>query len=41
MNCPRHIREVSDPELLQKEKEREEMQELKVLLAGPEEEYVS
>ena len=41
MNCPQHIRETKDPEALAKVREREEVQELVELLAGPEEDYLS
>ncbi len=41
MNCPRHIREMADPEAPKKAKEREELEELEELLAGPEEDYIS
>jgi len=41
MNCPQHIRETKGPEAPAKAKEREELQELVELLAGPEEDYVS
>jgi hypothetical protein len=41
MNCPQHIREITDPKARRKAKEREETQELVELLAGPEEDYIS
>jgi len=41
MNCPQHIREVSDPKMEEKEKERQETEDLKALLAGREEDYDS
>ncbi len=41
MNCPQHIRETADPEALRKAKEREELEEMEALLAGPEEDYIS
>ncbi len=41
MNCPQHIREITDPDARSKATEREELQELVELLAGPEEDYVS
>ncbi len=41
MNCPRHIKEVTDPNGTKKRKEREELEELEVLLAGPEEDFDS
>jgi hypothetical protein len=41
MNCPRHIREAADPDASRKAKEREELEELEEILAGPEEDYIS
>jgi hypothetical protein len=41
MNCPKHIRETADPDVLKKTKEREELEGLTQLLAGAEEDYVS
>ncbi|MFZ0927639.1 MAG: hypothetical protein WAN11_03510 [Syntrophobacteraceae bacterium] len=41
MNCPQHIREITDPEAPAKAKEREELEELEELLTGPEEDYIS
>ncbi|MFZ0943238.1 MAG: hypothetical protein WB930_00865 [Syntrophobacteraceae bacterium] len=41
MNCPQHIRETADPEAPIQAKEREELEELEALLAGPEEDYIS
>ncbi|SPJ14823.1 hypothetical protein SBDP2_1910016 [Syntrophobacter sp. SbD2] len=41
MNCPQHIRETADPEARRRAKEREELEELEELLAGPEEDYIS
>lgn len=35
MNCPKHIREIKDPETLKNEKEREEIKESEYLLSGP------
>lgn len=41
MNCPKHIKETTGPDALKKIKEREELEELTQLLAGPEEDYDS
>ena len=41
MNCPKHIKEAADPDVLKKAKEREELEELTQLLAGAEEDYDS
>jgi hypothetical protein len=41
MNCPKHIKETSGPDALKKIKEREDLEELTQLLAGPEEDYDS
>jgi hypothetical protein len=41
MNCPKHIKETTGPDALKKIKEREDLEELTQLLAGPEEDYVS
>jgi hypothetical protein len=35
MNCPQHLREIKDPEVLKNEKEREEIKESEYLLTGP------
>ena len=41
MNCPRHIKEINDPEALAKTRDHEETEELVELLAGREEDYLS
>jgi len=35
------MRDLAEPERLKKNKDRESLKELEVILAGPEEEYVS
>ncbi|MFZ2446681.1 MAG: hypothetical protein WAW37_10010 [Syntrophobacteraceae bacterium] len=34
MNCPKHINEKNDPEVLKKKKEQEELEEVEVLYTG-------
>ncbi len=41
MNCPLHVKEAADPQAAKKKKERQELEELEVILAGPDEDYVS
>ncbi len=41
MNCPKHIENLADPKRFEKELERERIEELTSLLAGPEEDYIS
>ncbi len=43
MNCPKHIRETADPQVVKDAKQREELQELEQIQAGkePEEDYIS
>ncbi len=41
MNCPRHIKEITDPEAIRKEKELEKLEDLQPLFAGPEEDFES
>ncbi len=41
MNCPQHLKELADPSRVEKEMERQRLEELTFLLVGPEEDYIS
>ncbi|MGC9964370.1 MAG: hypothetical protein ABSE08_03095 [Syntrophobacteraceae bacterium] len=41
MNCPKHIRETTEPEAIKSAEESRELEELEAALAGKEEDYIS